>query len=277
MKIFLAGIESQEKNPGIDKYDNYLTTYFSFMNKTGKDRFKKFLTYFNTIKQNIVLDSGAFGAWSRGLSIKVEDYISFVTFFKRNLFAYIELDVKADKNISFEKSVELTKQNQRIMEESGLTPLPVYHANSQQYKYLEELLERYEYIMIGGMAGESFDIDKELNIIFSINSKYKRKLHGLGQTSLRICLKYPFYSVDSTTWLVGGKNSEIIVFDSHKIKTFPVYSKDKEILEIYPNIELIDYDNKKNYVNRIMYNQQTFKNIQSFITQIWKERGIEWN
>lgn len=275
MKLFLAGVESQEKNSWINEYDNYLTTYFSFMNATGVERFKKFLTNFNCEQQDILLDSGAFGAWSRGLSIKVEDYIRFLQNFKDKLFAYVELDVKADKNISFDKSVELTKEHQKIMEDNGLNPLPVYHANSQKYSYLEELLEKYDYIMIGGMAGESFDLDAELNHIFSVNNKYRKKLHGLGQTSIRVCLKYPFYSVDSTTWLIGGKNSEVLIFDIFNNKTYPIYSKDKEILEIYPDINLIDV-NEKNYSNRIHYNQQTFKQVQEYITYVWKERGIEW-
>jgi len=41
------------------------------------------------------------------------------------------------------------------------------------------------------------------------------KVHGLGftQGSLLKTGKFPFYSIDSTTWLVGAKFGDVCLFD----------------------------------------------------------------
>jgi len=281
MRIFAASIDTMHtylsKFNCLNEHQNYLISYFQYQGSNGYKKFRRFIEHFDTATQNILLDSGAFGAWTRGDSINIDEYIQFIHEFSTYFFEYVELDVKADSNISLEESVNRTQTNQKIMEDAGLTPIPVYHALTKDFKYLESLLEKYEYIMIGGMAGEFFDIPKEVSTIFELNQKYNRKLHGLGKTSLPFCLEFPFYSVDSTTWLIGGITSQIQAFDWTIPYLKHISTKDKNILNYFPDINLFDIEDQKNYQYRNLNNLKITNYLEKFLTEIWTERGVVWN
>ena len=140
MKLFLASVDSAPY-ANLYEHNNYLISYF-YINTEKKLQ--------NNVKQhtqnaNILLDSGAYSAWKKDITIKVDDYIKFVDENKDKLWHYVELDVKATDTISVADSIKLTKLNQTIMESADLTPVPVFHANSLvsserevALKYLDE-------------------------------------------------------------------------------------------------------------------------------------------
>ena len=51
------------------------------------------------------------------------------------------------------------------------------------------------------------------------------KIHGLGFTNLELASEYGFDSVDSTSWLVGGRYGVIHLFEDNKIKIFKPSNK----------------------------------------------------
>ncbi len=160
-------------------------------------------------KVQLFIDSGAFSAWSRGVKINIDDYIRFI---KENIDIidfYANLDVIGD--------VESTWKNQKIIEEAGLHPLPVYHMKDP-IEYLYKCLDNYEYFCLGGMARgyTTFDryhfLDRCFEIICDTPNRYpKCKVHGFGISSLRMLLRYPWYSVDSTTWIMQSQVGSIII------------------------------------------------------------------
>lgn len=153
----------------------------------------------------IFLDSGAFSAYTRGININIEDYINFIKKHKEYISLYAVLDVVGD--------AESTLQNQRIMEKAGLKPIPCFHLG-EPLSYLEKYVHEYEYVAIGGMAkipSESqliLFLDDCFDIICDKKSMPKIKVHAFGVTRTPILTKYPFYSADSSSWLltaaVGG-------------------------------------------------------------------------
>lgn len=175
---------------------------------------------------DIFLDSGAFSMMSRGVEIDIEEYIEFVQTYKKYLSVYANLDVINDPIA--------TMKNQKIMEEHGLEPLPTYHADTP-IKYLYKLLDKYEYIAIGGTVGKSTDeriiiYDRVFDIITSKNGEPSCKIHGFGITTPDLMLRYPFYSVDSTSWIKSAMYGNILVprWDLHKndwdyFKNYVVY------------------------------------------------------
>lgn len=150
----------------------------------------------------IMLDSGAFSFWNKGLEVDIYKYIEFIK--ENDIEIYFNLDVIGD--------VEGTKRNQKIMEDNGLNPIPVYHYG-EPFEYLDWLVEQgYTYIGIGGTVGKSNKVRMEL-----FDEVYRRHpnidFHALGVTAKELVEKYNWYSVDSTSWLSPFKNKRIITID----------------------------------------------------------------
>ena len=72
---------------------------------------------------------------------------------------------------------------------------------------------------LGGMAGGTISVNAMTNKLDTIFSDYvcdkdgmpKIKIHGFGITSLPLLLRYPWYSVDSTSWVLTGRFGAIFV------------------------------------------------------------------
>jgi hypothetical protein len=156
---------------------------------------------------NIFMDSGAFSALNKKQKINLTEYMDFL---KRNMkyfSAYVVLDVIGD--------AVATWKNQEIMEKEGLSPLPVYHFRDNP-KYLDRCLE-YDYFCLGGIAGTPTNnvripfFNDCFDKICNEEGIPQNKVHGLGMTSFSLIRRYPFYSVDSTSWLMNGAMGGIIV------------------------------------------------------------------
>lgn len=159
---------------------------------------------------NFFLDSGAFSAWTQGKDINLMEYVSFIRKHLPYIGIYSNLDVIGDAS--------KTWYNQIIMEEHGLHPIPVYHYGEDE-KWLIRYLERgYEYISLGGMV--PITTSNLFGWLDRIWDKYlidpetrmpKIKVHGFGLTSLPLILKYPWYSVDSTSWVMTGRMGSVFI------------------------------------------------------------------
>ncbi len=159
-------------------------------------------------KVNLFLDSGAFSAKTKGIEINIQDYISFVKENEDYIDVYANLDVIGD--------AEATWKNQKIMEDAGLHPLPVFHIQDSM-PYLYKCLD-YKYFCLGGIAkGYSTQerrdwLDMCFNIICdSPDATPKNKVHGFGMTSLDLMIRYPWYSVDSTSWVLTGRFGAVLI------------------------------------------------------------------
>ncbi len=159
-------------------------------------------------KIKLFLDSGAYSALTQGVKIDIQEYIDFIKKYKDHLEAYANLDVIGDAEASY--------KNQKIMEEAGLTPIPCFHYG-EPIGYLKEYIENYDYISLGGMVPISTgDLRVWLDELFS---KYicdekgmpRVKVHGFGLTSHPLLIQYPWYSVDSTSWVVTGRMGAVMV------------------------------------------------------------------
>jgi hypothetical protein len=163
----------------------------------------------NTKKVELFLDSGAFSAWSQGKEIDIQDYIAFIKEHKDVITTYANLDVIGDP--------AATWKNQMIMEDAGLLPLPVFHYG-EDIKWLQRILKRnYEYISLGGMVPISTgDLIHWLDDLFThylcdSDGMPIVKVHGFGLTSLRLMLRYNWWSVDSTSWVLTGRMGSIYI------------------------------------------------------------------
>lgn len=159
-------------------------------------------------KVDLFLDSGAFSAWSQGVEIDIQEYIQFIKDHQDIIDVYANLDVIGE--------AEGTYQNQKIMENAGLNPMPVFHQGEPE-KYLRRYLRNNSYIGLGGMVGTSaISLSPWLDRLFSeyltdSQGFPKVKVHGFGLTSLKLMLRYPWYSVDSTSWVTTSRMGSIYI------------------------------------------------------------------
>ena len=159
-------------------------------------------------KISLFLDSGAFSAWSKGININIPEYISFIKQHEKYIDVYAVLDDILDP--------EKTLKNQKIMEKAGLNPLPCFHFG-EPVSYLEYYLNNYDYIALGGMVPiSSKDLSVWLDELFRdfiCDSKGMPtcKIHGFGLTSLRLMFRYPWYSTDSTSWVMTSRMGGVMI------------------------------------------------------------------
>jgi len=160
-------------------------------------------------KVDIFLDSGAFSAFTQGVEIDINEYIEFIKAHKDHLEVYANLDVIG--------SPEGTWRNQRRMEKAGVNPLPCFHYGEDP-KWLQMYLSRgYDYIALGGMVPISTpdlriwldDIWK--NYLTDKDGMPIIKVHGFGLTSNSLMRRYPWWSVDSTSWVMTGRMGGVYV------------------------------------------------------------------
>ncbi len=143
----------------------------------------------------------------------MECYVQYVKKYKKALDIYANVDVIGNPDLSW--------RNQQWLESKGIKPLPVIHfGTDKDLKWLKHYVERkYPIIGLGGMAvtgQRRFGTRNWLNTCFEYLCDNKShlpcvKIHGFGLTDFRMMTRYPFFCVDSTTWIKRGAFGEILV------------------------------------------------------------------
>jgi hypothetical protein len=138
----------------------------------------------------------------------------FAEFIKKN-----ESTIKNYANVDVIFNPELTWKSQEYLEkEHGLHPIPVIHFGTPR-KWLEKYLDKgYDYIALGGLGQEAQQshyvawADNMFEIICNNKDKLPVcKVHGFAMTSWYLMTRYPWWSVDSTTWLSLAMYGQLIV------------------------------------------------------------------
>ena len=166
------------------------------------------------------LDSGAYSAWSRGTAIDLDEYIAFIKANIETIEVYACLDVipgvpgKSATSKQRDEAAEQSWQNYLYMCANSLDPLPVYHYG-EDVRFLDRMLDHgCSYIGIGGLVGIPSDKRRAwLDRVFAKLTDAKGmpiiKTHGFGMTSVPLIFRYPWYSVDSTTWIKITANGAV--------------------------------------------------------------------
>jgi len=170
----------------------------------------------------VILDSGAFSAWTKFKAIDLDDYIAFINQHKDLVDFYINLDV-IPGNFGRVPSIKEVKEsalasikNLEYMESKGLRPMPVFH-QGEELKYLTTYIEKgYDYIGISpandrGTSEKIQWLDGIFEFIGDDKGFPTIKTHGFGVTALEIMFRYPWFSVDSASWAFTGAFGSILI------------------------------------------------------------------
>ena len=147
----------------------------------------------------VFLDSGAFSMFTKGVHVPLEDYARFIKDNGDIIEVASVLDAIGDP--------QATLSNQHALEDLGVEVLPCFHYG-EPLKYLEKYMDEYDHFTLGGMVPISTpDLIKWLddiwgNYLTDDKGFPTHKIHGFGLTSLELMKRYPWYSVDSTSWVM---------------------------------------------------------------------------
>ncbi len=255
MDFYFAGNPNPIGRENIFNTENQLSTYAD-----GKaDR-----EIIRTGGNKLIIDSGAFTAFSSGKVIRVQDYSDFISKFKdkfqkqiKHLY-FVNLDVIGDAKDS--------NKNLQYLESQGHSVLPVltYQAPLDD---LVRYLDKYDYILFGGLVGrKNAPLRAWLDVCFSkVMEKFKAtgkmpKIHLLGVTKEWALSRYPIYSSDSSSWLQAVKYGNAKHAGINKLKKYSLGEKEYSA-SLYSLKKSIDY-----YVK-----------LEADITNLWTSRGITFD
>jgi hypothetical protein len=167
---------------------------------------------------SIMLDSGAFTAWTQGKPVDLDEYIAFIKEYKDRLDCYINLDVIPGKpgqhSLSKEEVTEAAEQgweNWLYMKKHGLDPVPVFH-QGEDIEFLKRMIEETDYVGISPQEDlREATKDQWLRQVFKFLDDYPDvKTHGFGVTNVNFLHRFKWYSADSITWRLLGAYGKIL-------------------------------------------------------------------
>lgn len=174
---------------------------------------------------SLILDSGAFSAWTKQIAINLDDYIQFCL---SNLFCLdyiVNLDVIpgrfGQKNIppdERERSAFSGWRNYRYMLSKGIPVDKLIHVfhQGEDFKWLIRMVKEISYIGLSPANDRTTSekmqwLDECMNYVTDKQGLPLVKFHGFAVTSLRLMLRYPWYSVDSTSWVMHSRMGSVLV------------------------------------------------------------------
>lgn len=176
----------------------------------------------------LFIDSGAFSAHTLNKTVDVDEYIDYLNVVDDYVYCFAQVDhipgkfrqPKTPQQLA--EAPELSWQNYLYMKDrvkSKHKLLPIFH-QGEDYKWLKNMLDytdndgHIQYIGISPANDLTTQRKKVfINNCFDIISKSSNpnvKTHAFGMTSLDVLEMYPFYSADSTSWIMTGAMGNIM-------------------------------------------------------------------
>jgi len=224
------------------------------------------------LSDDIFVDSGAFTAFTKGQEIPLDEYMAFLRDGGYGIYAGLDSIGNAKK----------TRENIQRMVDEGFCPIPTFHYGGD-LSYLREYVSSFPYIALGGVAqlrGKKPAMrffDQCWAEIVDGEGHPRVKVHGFAVTSRELMIRYPWYSVDSTSWVAGSKFGMIMLpglaisinaalssegrkeMDKHTSTTAPIIREElKRLVEGYPGFTLERLENEyalRNTWNVFMYQE----------------------
>jgi hypothetical protein len=184
-------------------------------------------------KVRLFLDSGAYSVWGKNEILTVQDYVKYIKRYKEYISEYAVLDVipgipgKWATMEEYEEGAEKTYANYRYMIGEGLNPIPVFR-QGEQFKWLKLYVEKEKVDYLAISAEKMIDaktrrvrqqwLDQVFTRLTDKEGVPTIKTHGFAITSIPLLFRYPWFSVDSTTWSLVASYGFILC---------PVYTEGK--------------------------------------------------
>lgn len=265
MRIFFAGVAKQYEDAFVALgVKNYLS---SFENQKNTD-FAATIASRCRPGNAFLLDSGAFSVWRSGRHIDLKEYIAYAKdFIARNHGLIDHIYIVNLDAIPGEQGTKPTKKdveeaarqgwdNMIQMEKTGLTPLHIFH-QGERFEWLERIAGRHQYIGIS--PNNDASLKSKFNWMKKVFSMVRARnmTHGFAVTARKLMQSFPWYSVDSTSWMAPQ-----------------IYGK----AVFTPSFEDLGLTSRsKSHVDYVIHaNIRELRRLQKTYTQLWARRGVVW-
>lgn len=290
MKIIMAGTIPLSQPDDLTVKDNATEMEIFIRDKTKLGRLYSFfekrgIEKYGHINPFVIIDSGAFswnketmhsmGAASASLpdpKIHLRNLIEFIRQNAEKPYVFVELDIYRtlpkklideayDEIKSIKGNFKIIRVYHHILDNGDLSQLKKWIDEGQTY--------------IGLGPSTAFLFKKIFNL-----TKNTIKYHYFAGTTIQFLLDFPFYTADSTTYLCSQRYGNVFyIEDFIKMKSIRYTEKINLCHDLLDPFLFKEKDggiaiNRKNMMRR---NILIFDYFQQIITNLWKERGVEWN
>jgi hypothetical protein len=145
---------------------------------------------------------------------------------------------------------------------------------------LRRLLGMADYIALGGVVGATREtmqpwLDKCWRILRDF---WPKKIHIFGVMAQWALERYPFYSADSSSALVGAGMGRVSVWDNAKVTAIGWTEYGQKYYDglVMDGISRVQAKGGSAHRGRSFLNIKTQLKLQRHVTDIWRIRGIEW-
>lgn len=183
-------------------------------------------------KVGLILDSGAFSAANQGEVLDVEKYAQFILANRQHISVPVNLDVVAYSTSDIEGAQECAEKSYRnflYLKDKGIDSMPVFHVN-EPMRYLDYMIENADWIGLASSMGTPTITNAWHQLMWDYvtddNGYPIRKFHAFGNTVPKVLLTYPWYSSDSTTWVMAGGMAARTFLNDRAVQFRPRMAKD---------------------------------------------------
>jgi hypothetical protein len=143
----------------------------------------------------LLLDCGAYTAWTSGKPVDLDDYCRFLENPPVPLWRYFSLDVVGDP--------DQTWRNYQIMLQRGFKPLPIF-TPGESLERMEAYYETSDVVGFGGL--NAMKAGRKHNYVRTVMQHARgRKVHLLGYTTLEHLKALRPYMCDASSWESGAR------------------------------------------------------------------------
>jgi len=226
----------------------------------------------------MILDSGAFSAWTKKTEIDLDEYIHFYKRHKRYIDYIVNLDVipgewgRTPTKAEAEKACDKGFENYDYMLSKNIPHEKLIHVfhMGDDYSYLERMFaECTDYIGISPANDKT--TGQKIKWLDTVYGDYvcdkkgmpKVRTHGFGVTALNIMIRYPWYSADSTSWTLTSRFGCIFL---------PVKRKGKYDHGITPL--KINFSSRPSKPDKFNYNNGVGPALKKYVDEYIQDKGF---
>ncbi len=228
----------------------------------------------------LILDSGAFTAWTKGKQVDLDQYIAFCHRVLRRYAAAspicVNLDVipgefgRSSTEDERKRGMERSILNADRMRRHGVPIMEVFHQD-EPWDFLDFLMERRRPGEVLGLSPRN-DVAgiRRLEWMREVYAYMAQKLggiqnvppcHGLAATQVDMLRDCPLYSVDSSSW------HSATLYGTHMRSNGRV----KKATDLFPSTKpkVVGFIGVRTAL-------RTMKRMTREFTELWRSRGIDW-
>ncbi len=170
----------------------------------------------------LMVDSGAFTAWTKGKEVKIDEYIQHLEENKDIIdhthITNLDVIKWGEKGTTptpqdYEDGARQGWENYLYLKKKGWITMPVFH-QGENLVWLEKMLQECDVVGVSHNKDLPPDkVDEWLYGCFSTIHQLKKenvKIHGFGITSPELIAKYPYNSVDSAAWALTSAFGSVL-------------------------------------------------------------------